>query len=133
MHPQYGKRGIGTLLLRMAEQHARELMPQASPGARVSLRGVVCANNARARSLFEREFWRVTLELVESSESSAGDVRKFTLDLDVDSGQLIGTTPLSDREGIYSVRQFVTYEKELRPADEKRNSPDDRAEMFFGV
>ena len=140
VHPQYCKRGIGTLLLRMAEQHARELMPQASSGARVSLRGVVCANNARARSLFEREgylsireFWRVTLELVESSESSAGDVRKFTLDLDVDSGQLIGTTPLSDREGIYSVRQFVTYEKELRPADEKRNSPDDRAEMLIGV
>jgi hypothetical protein len=75
----------------------------------------------------------VTLELVKSSESSAGDVRKFTLDLDVDSGQLIGTTPLSDREGIYSVRQFVTYEKELRPADEKRNSPDDRAEMLIGV
>ena len=140
VHPQYRKRGIGTLLLRMAEQHARELMPQASPGARVSLRGVVCANNARARSLFEREgylssreFWRVTLELVESSESSAGDVGKFTLDLDVDSGQLIGTTPLSDREGIYSVRQFVTYEKELRPADEKLHSPDDSAEMLIGV
>jgi ribosomal protein S18 acetylase RimI-like enzyme len=140
VHPQYCKRGLGTLLLRMAEQQARELMPQASPGARVSLRGGVCANNARARSLFEREgylssreFWRVTLELVESSESSASYADKFAIELDVESGQLVGTTPLSDREGLYSVRQFVIYEKELRPADEKLHSPDDSAEMLMGV
>jgi ribosomal protein S18 acetylase RimI-like enzyme len=33
VHPQYRKRGIGTLLLRLAEQHARELMHHACPGA----------------------------------------------------------------------------------------------------
>ncbi len=140
VHPQYCKRGIGTLLVRIAEQHARELMRHASPGTRVSLRGVVSANNAQARSLFEREgyllireFWRVTLELVESSEGSASHAGKFAIEIDVESGQLVGTTPLYEREGIYSVRQFVTYEKELRPADESCDCCDDSAETLIGV
>ena len=122
MHPQYRQRGIGTLLLRMAEQHARELMRLARPGARVSLRGLVSAKNAQARCLFEREsylamreFWRVTLELVELSGDGDNPPGKFVIDLDVEFGQLVGTTPLYDREGVYSVRQFVTYEKESVP------------------
>ncbi len=140
VHPQYRKRGIGTLLLRLAEQRARELMHNACPGARVSLRGVVSATNAQARSLFEREgyllirqFWRVTLGLVETSEDGAGQPGKFTIDLDVESGQLVGATPLYDREGLYSVRQFVTYEKELRPADEEIDCPGDSEETLVGV
>jgi len=140
VHPQYRKRGIGTLLLRMAEQHARELMRLARPGARVSLRGMVSATNAQARSLFEREgylsireFWRVTLELVEASGDGVSHTGKFAIDLDVASGQLVGTTPLSDREGVYSVRQFVTYEKELRLAGEACGRPGDSAETLIGV
>ena len=140
VHPQYRKRGIGTLLLRMAEQHARELMHHACPGARVSLCGVVSAKNAQARSLFEREgyllireFWRVTLELVESSDDGASHSGKFAVDVGIESGQLVGTTPLYDREGVYSVRQFVTYEKELRPADEECDCPSDSEETLVGV
>lgn len=120
VHPQYRKRGIGTLLLRMAEQHARELMRQARPDVCVSLRGVVSANNAQARSLFEREgyllrreFWRVTLELDEASRSSRDG--KVVIDLDVESRRLVGASALYEREGIYSVRQYSVYEKELRP------------------
>jgi ribosomal protein S18 acetylase RimI-like enzyme len=140
VRPQYRQRGIGTLLLRIAEQHARELMRLAHPGARVSLRGMVSANNAQARSLFEREgyiamreFWRVTLELVEASGEGVSHTGKFAIDLDVESGQLAGTTPLYDREGVYSVRQIVTYEKELRLADEACECPGDRAETLIGV
>ena len=140
VHPQYRKRGIGTLLLRIAEQHARELMRHASPDAGISLRGVVSANNAQARSLFEREgyllireFWRVTLELVESSEGSASHAGKFAIDLEVESGQLVGITPLYDREGVYNVRQFVTYEKELRPADKLCAGPDGSTETLTRV
>lgn len=140
VHPQYRKRGIGTLLLRMVEQRARELMHKACPGARVSLRGVVSANNAQARSLFEREgylsireYWRVTLELVESGDEGAGHAGKFAIDLDVESSQLVGAAPLYDREGIYSVRQFVTYEKELRPADEESDCPGDSDETLVSA
>ncbi len=84
VHPQYRKRGIGTLLLRVAEQHARELMRPARPGTRVSLRGTVSAKNAQACRLFEREgylsireFWRVTLEPVESSGDGISHPGKF--------------------------------------------------------
>jgi GNAT superfamily N-acetyltransferase len=140
VHPQYRKRGIGTLLLRMAEQHARELMGLARPGARVSLRGMVSAKNAQTRCLFEREgylsireFWRVTLELVESSGDGDNPPGKFAIDLEVESGQLVGTTQLYDREGVYSVRQFVTYEKELRLADEACECPGESAETLIGV
>ena len=140
VHPQYRKRGIGTLLLRMAEQHARELMRQARPDVCVSLRGVVSANNAQARSLFEREgyllrreFWRVTLELVEASDDGASHPGRFALDLDVEDARLVGAAPLFDREGIYSVRQFVTYEKELRPADEECDCPGGSEETLVGV
>jgi ribosomal protein S18 acetylase RimI-like enzyme len=140
VHPMYRKRGIGTLLLRMAEQRARELMQHACPGARVSLRGVVSANNAQARSLFEREgyllireFWRVALELVESGDDGASYRGKFAVDVDVEDARLMGTAPLFDREGIYSVRQFVTYEKELRPADEESDCPGSSEETLIGV
>ena len=101
---------------------------------------MVSANNAQARSLFEREgyiamreFWRVTLELVESSGEGVSHAGKFAIDLDVGSGQLAGTTPLYDREGVYSVRQFVTYEKDLSLADEACECPGDRAETLIGV
>ncbi len=140
VHPQYRKRGIGILLLRVAEQHARDLMRHASPGARVSLRGVVSTNNAQARRLFEwegylliREFWRVKLELVESSEGSASYAGKFDIEIDVESGQLVGTTPFYDREGIYTVRQFVTYEKELRPVEESYACYEDNTKTLIGV
>jgi GNAT superfamily N-acetyltransferase len=139
VHPQYRKRGIGTLLLRMAEQHARDLMRLVHPGARVSLRGIVSAKHAQARCLFEREgyiaireFWRVTLELAEAS-GGASHPGKFAIDLDVASGQLVGASPLYDREGVYSVRPFVTYEKELRLADEACVSPFESAETLIGV
>ena len=140
VHPQYRKRGIGTLLLRVAEQHARELMRHANPGVRVSLRGVMSTNNTQGRSLFEcegylmiREFWRVTLELVEGSGDGVSYPGKFDIEIDVESGQLVGTTRFYDREGIYSVRQYVTYEKELRPAEELFACSDDNTKTLIRV
>jgi Acetyltransferase (GNAT) family len=140
VHPQYRQRGIGTLLLRMAEQRARELMRLARPGARVSMLRAHHTPQAHARCLFEREgylamreFWRVTLELVEASGDGNNPPGKFVIDLEVEAGQLVGTTPLYDREVVYSVRQFVTYEKELRQAEEACECPGDSAETLIGV
>ncbi len=120
VHQHYRKRGIGTLLLRMAEDRARQLMRDAQPGSRVSLTGVISAKNAQARSLFEREgytmireFWSITMELAESHDGVAHP-GKITFDVDVEDGRLTGAEQLFDREGIYSLRQFCAYEKELR-------------------
>jgi GNAT superfamily N-acetyltransferase len=140
VHPSYRKRGIGTLLLRLVEQRSRELMHLACPDVRVSLRCRVGAKHAQARSLFEREgylaireFWRMTLELFESSGAAAIHPEKFALDLEIDAGHLVGTTALYDREGVYRVRQFVIYEKELRRANEAYNYATDGAETLIGV
>jgi ribosomal protein S18 acetylase RimI-like enzyme len=140
VHPRYRKRGIGTLLLRLVEQRARELMRLAHHGARVSLRCRVRANHTQARRLFEREdylvnreFWRVTLELLESSSEGFSHPGKFDIDLEVEAGQLVGTTALYDREGLYSVHQFVTYEKELRQPCETYNYVSVSAETLIGV
>lgn len=135
VHPQYRKRGIGTLLLRMAEDHARQSMREARTGAQVSLRGMVSAQNAQARSLFEREgyilqreFWRVTMELVECQDDILKP-GKFVVDIDVADRRLVGTAPLNDREGVYNIRQYCLYEKELQSAQEPvgaHNEQDDR-------
>lgn len=121
VHHDYRKRGIGTLLLRLVEDRARQLMRDAQPGARVSLKGVISAKNTEARSLFEREgyslireFWSVTMAMAEAQDgrSHAGTI---TFDVDVEEKRLVGAEQLFDREGVYSIRQFCTYEKELRP------------------
>ena len=140
VHPQERRRGIDTLLLRLAEQHAHELIHDARPDARVSLRGEASATNAQARSLFEREgyrlireFWRVALALVDSDGDGASPPRKFAVDVEVEAGRLSGAAQLFDREGLFSVRQFVTYEKELRPAAEECDCPSDSAETLSRV
>jgi GNAT superfamily N-acetyltransferase len=140
VHPHYRKRGIGTLLLRLVEQRSRELMHLACPGVRVSLRCRVDAKHAQARSLFEREgylaireFWRMTVELFESSGVAIIHPEKFALDIEIDAGHLVGTTALYDQEGVYSMRQFVTYEKELRWAYEAYNDATDGAETLIGA
>ena len=120
VHPDYRQRGIGTLLLRLVEERARHQMSRAHLEVRVSLKALASSRNSEARGLLEREgyscireFWRVTLELGEASRSSRDG--KVVIDLDVESRRLVGASALYEREGIYSVRQYSVYEKELRP------------------
>jgi ribosomal protein S18 acetylase RimI-like enzyme len=121
VHPDYRKRGIGTLLLRLIEERARQQMFHTSLNKRVCLKALVSSRNAEARSLFEREgytqvreFWRVTVELDEALELRQR-VGKHMLDVAIESRQLVGVAPLYDREAIYSIRWYCEYEKELRP------------------
>ena len=101
---------------------------------------MVSARHAQARGLFEREgylsireVWRVTLDLVESSSNGISHPGRCAIEIDGASGQLVGTTSLYDREGVYSVRQFLTYEKELCLAGEACDCPGESAETLIGV
>ena len=120
VHPEYRGRGIGTLLLRLVEERARHFVRKARPGTRVTLSSSVGSVNEQAKRLFEREgytqirtFWRITVGPDDSSDkpSRNGDLK---IDLDVDSQQLIGATQLYDRDGVYIIRAYSIYEKELR-------------------
>jgi mycothiol synthase len=73
VHPDYQKRGIGTCLLGLAEERARQHIPLAPDGARVVLVGKTNSVNVTGQKLLEkhgfsaiRNFWRMGIELQET-------------------------------------------------------------------
>ena len=55
VHPKHVDRGIGTTLIRISEERAREHVPLAPPDTRVVLHNWINGQNAAACSLLERE------------------------------------------------------------------------------
>ena len=126
VHPEYRGRGIGTLLVRLSEERARLHTRQAPPGTRITLNSVVSSVNEVARQLLEKEgytlarkFWRIVIEMDESASKSY-QRGKLKVDLDLDSHRLAGANKAYEREGLYIVRQYHTYEKELRAGERLR-------------
>jgi mycothiol synthase len=73
VHPDYQKHGIGTCLLGLAEEHARQHIPLAPDGTRIVLVGKVNSVNVTGQKLLEkhgfsaiRNFWRMGIELHET-------------------------------------------------------------------
>ena len=128
VHPAYCGRGLGMLLLRLAEARAREQSSAVPPGMRVTLRSMASHLKEAERRLMEREgyslmrhCWRVILELDEVPPEACHDFYqhgKLKLDLVVDAQELVGTTQVHKRTGLYIVRQYDVYEKELRAGKE---------------
>jgi GNAT superfamily N-acetyltransferase len=123
VHPEYRSRGIGTLLLRLVEERARQLVRNARPGTRVTLCGTVSSVNEQARRLFEREgytpihkSWGITIGPNDSIERSSRQ-SEIKADLEVDSHHLVGATHLYDLDAIYIIREYDVYEKELRTGE----------------
>jgi ribosomal protein S18 acetylase RimI-like enzyme len=124
VHPEYRNRGIGTLLLRLVEERARLHVLHARPGTRVTLSSTVSSGNEQAKRLFEREgyspvrqFWRIAIEIDEALNTSS-QKGKLQVELDVESLRLYGARQFYERDGIYVVRQYTTYEKELRAGED---------------
>lgn len=72
VHPDMQGQGIGTLLVRLTESRARQLIANAPAGARVILNNAVILSDDAARHLLESEgytlvrtFWRMAVELTE--------------------------------------------------------------------
>jgi ribosomal protein S18 acetylase RimI-like enzyme len=123
VHPEYRSRGIGTLLLRLVEERARQHARNARPDARVTLCGTVNSLNEQAKRLFEREgytsirkIWRIVVGSNDSVEKSSR-YHADKADLVVDSQRLVDATPLYDLDAIYIIREYVVYEKELRAGE----------------
>ncbi len=70
VHPEYRNRGIGTYLARLGETRARQQVPEAPPGVRVSVFNPVSSGNDAGRALLEREgyslsrhFWHMQIDM----------------------------------------------------------------------
>lgn len=120
VHTDYRSRGIGTLLLRLAEERARQHVRYARPGARVALTDTVSDCNEAAKGLLEREgytcvrtFWRMLIEMDESFKEHYRR-GKLKVELMLDSQGCMSTKQPFTHNGSYSVRQYRIYEKELR-------------------
>jgi ribosomal protein S18 acetylase RimI-like enzyme len=139
VHPDYRSRGIGTLLLRLVEERARQYVRHARPGTRVILCSMVSSVNEQAKRLFERvgytpirRFWRIAVGSNDSIEKSSrhGD---FKADLDVDSLNLVYVTQLCDLDAIYIIREYDIYEKELRADELLQVGTEDERKVLMAV
>ncbi len=123
VHPRYRGRGIGTLLLRLAEEQARQHTRKADPGMRVTLQCAVSNANQVAKQLLEHEgytlvhhFWRMGVDAGEPLDSSGGSSR-LKFDLYLNTSELMGLASLQQRTGIYTASRYDVYEKELRAGE----------------
>ena len=138
-HPEYRGRGIGTLLLRLVEERARQHVRNARPGTRVTLCGTVSSLNEQAKRLFEREgytsirkIWRIEVGANDSLDKSPL-YRAFKADLDVESWRLVDATQLYDLDAIYIIREYEVYEKELRAGEKLPVSLEDELEILLAA
>ncbi|HLZ55465.1 MAG TPA: GNAT family N-acetyltransferase [Ktedonosporobacter sp.] len=120
VHPDYRGRGIGTLLVWLAEERARHLLSSVCPDLTVTLSATVSCLNQTACHLFEREgyqpvrhFWSLFIEQEEYCDETS-EPRKLSMDLVVDAHNLLGTTSLPKRTGMYVARQYAVYQKVLQ-------------------
>lgn len=134
VHPAFRGRGIGTLLLWMVEERARQLAQNVSSEERVTLHSALSSLNQLGCSLLEREgytvahrFWRIVIEMDEVPPQSSEEFYqrgRLKVDVIVDSQTSAGTMQLQKRTGMYVVYPYVVYEKELRAAREMPSEDD---------
>jgi ribosomal protein S18 acetylase RimI-like enzyme len=139
VHPEYRGRGIGTLLLRLVEERARQLIRNARSGSRVTLCGTVSSLNEQAKRLFEREgytairkIWRIEIGANDSIEESSLHIA-CKADLDIMSERLVDATKLYDLDAIYIIREYEVCEKELRTGEKLPMSFEDESKVLLAV
>lgn len=123
VHPDYRGRGIGTLLIWLVEDRARQMARRLQSEQPVTLSIAISSFNQAAQRLLERErytqerhFWRLLVDMDEAvvAEANGGNEEgKIRVDLVVDAQNLMGATPLARRTGMYVARQYHVYEKVL--------------------
>ncbi len=121
VHPDYLGRGIGTLLVWLTEERARHLMHVMPSDQRVTLINVVSSLNPRAQHLFQREgytlvhhYWSLLIRAEEELGLSfqQREQQLGQLVLEVQNGG--EDQHMLVRTGIYTMRQYQVFEKELR-------------------
>lgn len=133
VHPDYRRRGIGTLLLWMIEERARSLALYMSRETRVCLHLSVNSLNEGTKHLLEHEgytrvhsFWRLLIDMSQAPHAASDEFSqhgKLTVDMMVDDETAINPSLQQQHAGMYVGRQYDVYEKELRPGQEAASLP----------
>ncbi|RAQ95493.1 GNAT family N-acetyltransferase [Thermogemmatispora tikiterensis] len=127
VHPAYRGRGIGTLLLRLAEQRARAALENVVVRERgcALLTTTVAYSNRSARALLEREgyqlersFWYIVIE--GQTQTAWSERGRLTLELELEEEERSapgsrGPARLLAPAGRTMVRHYCCYEKQLLP------------------
>jgi ribosomal protein S18 acetylase RimI-like enzyme len=119
VHPEYRGRGIGTLLIRLAEERAREMLLTQEAELRVTLNITLSARGQSACRLLEREgytltrsFWRLLIDPPDVSAQTAKHLShsgKLRLNMVLDAHHNVNV-----QDGLYVAQQYVVYSKLLR-------------------
>jgi len=119
VHPEYRRRGIAMLLLRLIETRVRERMLDMDDHLGITMQAVIGSTNDVAHHLFEREgyervhnFWKVIVEMHEAP--AMGPRGSFKLDFVIDTKAWTRARHLQEQAGMYSAYQYHVYEKTLR-------------------
>ena len=122
VHPDYLDRGLGTLLIWLAEERARQLMRSVPAEMDVMLVSHVssldqwaCAMFAREGYTLTRRFWRLVIAMEEVSAQSlaAGSQRgQLTVDVILDTDGAMGDA--QDSTNMYTAFQYEIHTKLLR-------------------
>ncbi len=127
VHLEYRRRGIGTLLLRLAEERARRYARRADTPVRITLHSAISSSNASAGQLLENEgfepvhhYWRLSMI---SERYHHPD--EYSFDVHANQPVLIGFAAPRKRTGLYGARRYDVYEKELRAGAYLQHEDDD--------
>lgn len=123
LHPVYRGRGIGTLLLRLIEEHARGHMHAICRELRITLSHSVNSVNQAAKNRLEDEgylsshnFWRLVLDMGEiMSNNNSSEQDKLRIDMVLDAENAADIMWWNQGNGVSFVQQYTEYQKELRP------------------
>ena len=122
-HPDYRGRGIGTLLLWLVEERARQMAHNVCHEQQVSLHFYASRLSRGAKNLLERDgyswlrsFWRVTINVENIAAQTTQKIQhngKVNVDMVVGSQTHMEETGVQHTE-LYVAHQYDVYEKVLR-------------------
>ncbi len=124
VHPEYRGRGMGTLLIWLTEDRARQMLRLQEKEWRVVLSVTVSDMDQGARHLLEREgysltrhFWRLVIDVDEVSrtaqEEGSEEQRKLKLDLVIDAHSLLlPSSQNGARESSVRANEFASEKRE---------------------
>jgi GNAT superfamily N-acetyltransferase len=131
VHPEYRQRGIGTLLLRLAEDRARNYARKADTSLRITLHSAISSADAGARRLLEHEgftlenhYWRLSMISERYHHPS-----EYAFDVYANRPVLLGIAAPRQRTGLYGARRYDVYEKELRAGEYFQHEDDNLSVM----